>query len=233
MESKTHQVECHNCRLANGCLAKGLDGDEIKRLETIISHKRPLKPSEFLYRQDDQAQSLFVVKSGSFRSTVLDAEGIEHTVDFHLPGELIGLEALQKGLFRGSVEALETASVCELPLAQLSPLSSKIPGLQSQLLHIIGSQFAAQHDRAALLGNHPASEKTARFLLMLSHRYSNLGYSSTEFNLSMPRYHIASFLCLSLETVSRQLKRLKEKGLISVQKRGIHINSLESLKSSI
>jgi CRP/FNR family transcriptional regulator, anaerobic regulatory protein len=233
MESKTHPVECHNCRLATSCLAKGLDDNETKQLEAIVSHKRPLKLSEFLYRQDDQAHSFFIVKSGSFRSTVLDSEGIENTVDFHLPGELIGLEALQKGQFRGSVVALETASVCELPLAQLNPLCSKIPALQAQLLHIIGSQFVALQDRAALLGNHLASEKMTRFLLMLSHRYSNLGYSSTEFNLSMPRYDIASFLCLSLETVSRQLKHLKEKGLISVQKRGIHINSLESLKNSV
>lgn len=225
------KAECHDCRLSRFCLAHGLENNERNQLEGIVSHKRPLKPNDFLYRQDDQANSLFIVKSGSFRHSVLDADGLEKTVHFYLPGELVGMESLQKGHFRGSVMALETASVCELPLAGLKELCGKIPRLQSQLFNVIGQQFASQNDRIALLSNHSASEKLARFLLMLSSRYSHLGYSSTEFNLSMPRHDIASFLCLSLETVSRQLTRFVENGLISVKRRGIHINNLESLKN--
>lgn len=233
METISYKVECHNCRLAKACFAKGLASNDLNQLETIINHKRPLKPNEFLFRQGDTAQSLFIVKSGSFRSLVLNSEGSEQTVDFHLPGDLVGLETLQKSTFRGSVMALETATVCEFPLSRLTQLCSKIPDLQAQFLNIIGSQFASRNDRITLLSNHSATERLVNFLLMLSRRYSNLGYSSTEFNLSMPRHDIASFLSLSLETVSRQLSCLAEKGLISVKRRGIQINSLESLKSII
>jgi CRP/FNR family transcriptional regulator, anaerobic regulatory protein len=233
METNYHKTDCQHCRLSGACFPHGLDCEEINQLDTIVSRKRPLKPDEFLYRQEDKSDSIFIVKSGSFRSIVLDTDGTEQTVDFYLPGEVMGLDALQKGRFRCSVVALETASVCELSLSRLNALCTKIPSLQAQFLRIIGTQIAAHQDRVTLLGNNSAGFKLAAFLLMLSRRYRELGYSSTEFNLPMDRHDIASFLSLTVETVSRQLTNLKNSGIISVQRRGILINSLDSLKSVV
>jgi CRP/FNR family transcriptional regulator, anaerobic regulatory protein len=231
MEPLYNKADCQHCRLAGVCFPCGLACDEVTQLETIVSRKRPLKPEECLYRQEDQAHSIYIVKSGSFRSMMLDAEGAEQAVDFYLPGEVMGLDALQKGRFSCSVAALETATVCELPLASLYDLCGKIPRLQSQFMHIVGAQIASHHEHIALLGNQSAGAKLGAFLLMLSQRYGALGYSSTEFNLSMDRHDIASFLSLTVETVSRQLTNLKNNGIIAVKRRSIHINSLDSLKA--
>ena len=210
METNFHNYDCKNCRLAGMCFPCGLGREEVVQLEAIVSHKRPMKPEEFLYRQEDHANSIYIVKSGSFRSLMLDPYGNEQTVDFYLPGEVMGLDALGKGHFLCSVVSLETAAVCELPLHRLNQLCAKLPNLQAQLLRIIGAQITAHQDHIALLGNPSASAKLGTFLLMLSQRYSDLGYSKTEFNLPMDRQGIASFLCLTVETVSRQLTRAKK-----------------------
>jgi CRP/FNR family transcriptional regulator, anaerobic regulatory protein len=231
MEAVFNKADCQHCRLAGMCFPCGLACEEVARLETIVSRKRPLKSDEFLYRQEDQANSIYIVKSGSFRSVKLDSEGKEQTVDFYLPGEVMGLDALGTGHFLCSVTALETSAVCELQLSRLSELCAKIPSLQSQLMRIIGTQINAHHDHIALLGTQSASAKLGSFLLMLSQRYGALGYSKTEFNLPMDRQSIASFLSLTVETVSRQLSHLKNTGIISLKRRGIHINSLDSLKA--
>ena len=233
MGSLVHNADCQHCRLAGLCLPNGMDNEEMSQLEAIVKRRRPLNPDEYLYRQADQAESLYVVKTGSFRSVILEVDGTEQTDDFYLPGGLMGLDALQGGTYRCSVVALETATVCELPLARLIELCTKIPSLQSQLLNIIGLQIAYHHDRIALVGNPSASEKMAIFLLMLSKHFSAMGYSSTEFNLTMQRHDIASFLSLSIETVSRQLTRMKKSGVISVKRRGIQINNLDLLKAML
>jgi CRP/FNR family transcriptional regulator, anaerobic regulatory protein len=230
MESYLNNTDCQHCRLAGICLPSGLACEEVTQLESIVSHKRPLKPYEYLYRQEDQANSIYVVKSGSFRSIRLDSEGIEQTVDFYLPGEVMGLDALEKGHFLCSVTALETSAVCELPLHGLNHLCAKIPSLQSRLMRIIGAQISAHHEHIAMLANPSASAKLGAFLMMLSQRYGILGYSKTEFNLPMDRQGIASFLSLTVETVSRQFTYLKNAGIISVKRRGIQINNLDSLK---
>jgi CRP/FNR family transcriptional regulator len=232
METSPHKVSCLNCRLAELCLPYGLKREEVDQLVSIIKTKRPFQAEEYLYMQGQKSQSLFAVKSGTFRSFIANTDGTEQTIGFYLPGELMGLDSLQSGSFTCTVVALETASVCELPLAQLSDLASKIPGLQTQLIRIVGKEIATDHDKIAL-GHRTAKEKIASFLLMLSRRYHELGFSSTEFNLTMPRHDIANFLGLTIETVSRQFTDLSKKGIITVKQRGVQINNLDLLKAIV
>ena len=232
MGSIFHKVDCVNCRLSKGCLAYGLKEEEVSHLESIVKRKPPIILDEYLFRQEDQCTSLYVVKSGSFRSFIWDIEGNEQTIGFYLPGELMGLDALQKsGRFNCSIVALETASVCELPLSRLNNLCLKIPKLQRQLLRAIGTQIVAAQNNIVLLGNHSATEKVAIFLLSLSQRYNALGYSGTDFNLTMPRHDIANFLGLSIETVSRQFSHLSRCGAITIKYRGVQINNVGLLKT--
>lgn len=233
MESIFHKVDCLHCRLGDLCFPNGLTEDETSQLESIVKRKLPIKLDAYLYRQEDQAQSVFMAKSGSFRSFISDSDGGEQTIGFYLPGELMGLDALQSGRYRCSIVALETAMVCELPLPRLNELCTKIPSLQTQFMRIIGREILSDHDHIVLLGNRSAREKMATFLLMLSNRYSSLGFSRTEFNLTMRRHDIANFLGLTIETVSRQLTELSKAGVITVKQRGIKINNLPLLQTIV
>lgn len=233
MDPALPKNSCSDCRLADLCLPYGLQINEIEQLASIIKNKRPLQTDELLYAQNDQCQSLYAVKSGSFRSFIVNAEGIEQTLGFYLPGELMGLDALLHGRFSCSSVALETATVCELPLSRLNELYTEIPGLQHQMMRILSKEIASDREQILLLGHRTAKERMATFLLMLSIRYGALGYSNTDFNLSMRRQDIANFLGLSNETISRQLTELSKAGVIVVKQRVIQIIDLNLLKSIV
>lgn len=233
MKPNVHQISCSDCRLSDLCLPFGLQKDEVKQLADIVKTKRPIRAEEYLYMQGDEGKSLYAVKSGSFRSFVADSSGNEQTVGFYLPGELMGLDALQNGYFACSTVALETSMVCELPLARLNELCVEIPGLQIQMLRVFGKEIASDRDKIILLGHRSAKERIATFLLMLSSRYSSLGFSSTEFNLTMRRQDIANFLGLTIETVSRQFAELNKDGIITVKARSVHINNMPMLKEIV
>jgi len=227
------KTSCLTCRLADLCLPFGLQVDEIETLEIIIKNKRPLQLGEILFTKNQQCHGLYAVKSGSFRRFVINTEGVEQTLGFYLPGELIGLDALFDERFNCSVDALETSAVCELPLTRLNELCAKIPNLQSQLTRILSKEISTNHEQIFLLSNNSAKIKVATFLLMLSKRYGLLGYSNTHFNLSMPRQTIASFLGLSNETISRQFTALCKENIISVNQRDIQIKDLNLLLAII
>jgi CRP/FNR family transcriptional regulator, anaerobic regulatory protein len=72
-----------------------------------------------------------------------------------------------------------------------------------------------------------------RFLLSLSTRFGQRGFSATEFNLSMSRHEIANFLGLAPETVSRQLSNFHNKGTLSVEGRRITIHDLDRLRAMV
>lgn len=233
MGSGITDVSCAACRLSDLCLPYGLHEHEITQLATIVKKKRPLRTDEFLYSQGQEGQSLYAVKSGSFRSFITNSDGVEQTIGFYLPGELMGLDSLQSGRFTCSIVALETGSVCELPLSNLKELCVEIPGLQTQLIRILGKEIASDHDKILLLGHRSAKARMATFLLMLSFRYGALGFSNTQFNLPMRRHDIANFLGLTIETVSRQIAELSKHGIISVERRNVQINDLDLLKAIV
>lgn len=233
MDHHSHLHSCLNCKLADLCLPYGLQQDEISYLTKIIEQKRPLHLDDHLYRQGDSCKSLYAIKSGSFKSFITTAEGIEQIVGFYLPGELMGLDALQHGRFTCSTVALETSSVCELPLTSLNEMCIKIPGLQTQMTRILGKEISNVHDNILLVGHRSAKERIATFLLMLSHRYTALGFSGSSFNLSMRRQDIANFLGLTIETVSRQLAELSKNGVITIKQRDVKINDIILLKAIV
>jgi CRP/FNR family transcriptional regulator len=90
-----------------------------------------------------------------------------------------------------------------------------------------------EHKRAVILAQHDARERLALFLLQLSQRYRNRGLSEHEFNLSMSRRDIASFLALTVETVSRMFTHFHSERLIKVDGRRIHLLSLERLRQIV
>lgn len=229
MEFTAPKVSCPDCRLAELCLPYGLHREEVRQLATIVKTQRVLQTDDYLYQQGTECLNLYAVKAGSFRSFILNSDGLEQTIGFYLPGEIMGLDALQHGRFSCSTVALETGSVCEVPLSRLNELCSEIPGLQLQMMRILGKEIASDHDKIVLLGHRTARERMATFLLILSRRYGALGFSNTTFNLSMRRQDIANFLGLTIETVSRQLAELNRQGIITVKQRGVQINDLASL----
>lgn len=75
-----------------------------------------------------------------------------------------------------------------------------------------------------------AEEKVAKFLINLSDRLKNRGYSSVQFNISLTRQELGEHLGLTLETVSRTLTQFQNDGFLNVQRKSIEITDLQGLR---
>jgi CRP/FNR family transcriptional regulator len=84
-------------------------------------------------------------------------------------------------------------------------------------------------EMVAVLASHSAEERLAAFLSSLSARYKSRGLSPREFNLSMSRTEIASFLGLAVETVSRTFSRFQEQGLLKVDRKLVQLLDMQAL----
>jgi CRP/FNR family transcriptional regulator len=78
-----------------------------------------------------------------------------------------------------------------------------------------------------------AEERVAIFLLNLSKRFSARGYAGTHFRLPMTRQDIASYLGLTMETVSRVFSHFNNIQLIAVNSKDVEIKSLVHLQQIV
>ena len=227
------KVACKDCSLFQLCLPVGLGEEELALLDRLIRRRRVLRRGEYLFRPGDPFVYVYAVRSGSIKTYIPVRDGADQVTGFHLPGELLGLDAIHTERHQCGANALETTGVCELPLNRMEELGSAVTNLQRRMLRIMSRQILHDQTLQVLLCKRSAEERLAALLLSLSNRYKRRGFSATDFHLSMSRQEIASYLGLAEETVSRLFGRLQEQGLIEVLRKRVHLLNLRRLTSMV
>ena len=222
-------ITCTNCRLNRYCLPASLNKSEIKQLEAIVEHNCSYEKRDHLYRQKSNFKSVYVVRSGSFKSYAFRYNGKGRVNGFFFPGEIIGMDGISDRSHINAVQALEHASVCEIPFSKLESLSLQIPDLQHHFLALMGKEITNDKEFHNLLSSYTAEERTAHFLINLSSRCERVSLSPFRLLLPMTRGDIGEYLGLSLETTSRIFGKLHRKGLIAVNNREIELLQMEPL----
>lgn len=225
------QVTCNSCSLDAICIPRGLGPREVARVSAFVRRKRTLQRGEFLYRRGDPFTGVLAIKAGTAKIVVSDSQGNEHILGILLPGELLGFDALSTDRHSCSAVALETLSFCQLPADKLEVLCQSVPSLMRELFRHAGEKLNDE-SRQLILNKRPAEERLASFLISLSDRYRNRGFSPVEFTLSLTRQEIGNHLGLALETVSRLLKQFQRLGLIEVDHKKIRISDVERLRDT-
>ena len=224
---------CTTCSLREICLPIGLNDAEIYHLSNLIKHKFKVRRGEYLFHAGADFKSLYAVKNGFFKTSILKIDGRTQVTGFYMAGELLGLDAISLEKYSCDTMALEDSEVCEVPFARLEEIGRSIPPLMNQFHKIMSREIMHDHDVMMLLGHMKAEERLASFLLNLSTRLSRRGYSSIEFNLKMTRNEIGSYLGLKLETVSRTFSKLQEEGLVTISNKRVKLENIAELYRKI
>jgi len=224
----TH-IHCQNCSISELCLPFSLNDQELDTLDNIIDRKRPIRKNEKIFQDGEHLHSLFAIRSGTFKTFTIDANGEEQITGFHLAGDLLGFDAIAESEHQSFAQALETAMVCEIPYDTLDQLSDSMPSLKKQVLRLMSNEINADQEMLSLLNRKNAEQRLATFISTLSSRYHARGLSATEFRLTMTRGDIGNYIGLTVETISRLLNRFHKEGLIEVNGKLITILDNEKL----
>ena len=225
-----YQISCNNCRLSSICLPLALDVSQVEQLDRIIERSRPLQKGEHLYRQDQEFNSVFAVRSGSVKAYAFTDNGQEQVTGFYFPGEILGMDGIAKNKYASSARALETSAICEIPFDKLGELSVRIPSLQKHFFQLMSLEIAEDQQLLTLLSKNTADQRVAALLLSISARNKRRKLSAANFRLPMSRTDIGNFLGLTVETVSRVLSRFQKLGVLGVDNKEITILDAEGLR---
>ncbi|AWB67330.1 transcriptional regulator FNR [Saccharobesus litoralis] len=216
-------VSCNNCSISSLCLPVSLNKTDMDKLDEIIHRKRPFQKAEKLFEAGKPFKSLYAVRSGSFKSYTISSQGDEQITAFHLPGDIIGFDAIHNKIHPSFAVSLETSLVCEIPFDTLDNLSANMPQLRQQVMKLMSNEITSDQELVLLLNRKTAEQKLAAFISSLSYRFEQRGFSPNEFRLTMTRADIGNFLGLTVETISRLLSRYQKENLISVNGKFISI----------
>ena len=217
---------CSTCAFSQACLDQGKDKAALMDLHVLVEHVGPLHAGDHVFREGDPFDAIAAVRAGTVKTYVVDRDGREHVLGFHLPGEVIGLDAIDGETYPCNAIALDTVMLCRFSFPKIAVLATRVPGLQRQLFRLLSRDIG----RAALLaGDWSADQRMAAFLVGISRRLAARGFSPDRFQLTMPRTDIANYLRLAPETVSRVLRRFQVDGLVRVERRELEFANPDAL----
>lgn len=229
----TLRVACSNCNLRELCLPLGLSLKDVERLEELVSTRKRIKRGEALYRAGDRFEALYAIRLGFLKSAVMSSDGREQVTSFYMSGDIVGLDGLAGMVYSSDLIALEDTEVCTLSYERLEEVTRTIHAMSTHFQKLLSMEIVRQNGVMLLLGSMHAEERLAAFILNLSQRFEQRGYSRSEFVLRMTRAEIGSFLGLKLETVSRVLSRFAHDNLLIVNQKHVQILNFEGLRAIV
>ena len=222
-EARKFEVTCSSCNLREVCLPGGLCPEDLERVQGVVYARRRIKRGETLFSAGDEFKTVYAIRSGFFKTSVVDGEGREQVTGFSMGGELLGLDGIGAGSHNGNAIALEDSEVCVMPFSMVEEMARQVPALQRYLHSVLAREIVRDHGVMMLLGSMRAEQRLAAFLTNLSKRFVRRGYSPSDFHLRMTREDIGSYLGLKLETVSRLFSQFQKDGLIEVEQKHVRI----------
>lgn len=162
-----------------------------------------------IYGENEPADYLYKVVSGSVRTYKVLADGRRQIGGFYMPGDVFGLESGSVHAY--SAEAICNAKVLVVKRSALLSLAERDSDVARHLWTVTGCELQrAQEHVLALIKT--AEERVVGFLLDMAKRVSG----ASQFELPMSRQDIADYLGLTIETVSRTMTHLESTAAIEL-----------------
>ena len=207
---------CRACEARHRGICGALTPPQLKELSKHSSRKA-LDAGAELTSESEPAEVYANILSGVVKLTKTLSDGRQQIVGLQFAPDFIGRPFRSENLVRA--ESATGVNVCAFPKRALDRMIAESPEL-GHLLHVQAlNELDEARDWMLTLGRKTAAEKVASFLhLIARHIDPEIDINSAvTFDLPLTRSDIADFLGLTIETVSRQITKLRTEGVISVE----------------
>ncbi|MDT0574939.1 Crp/Fnr family transcriptional regulator [Croceicoccus sp. F390] len=213
-------MACDACAIRNRAICADLRADELDILNRL-GRRRRLRGGEQLLWEGEEAVLVANVVDGVLKLSTQTGDGKEQILGLAYHSDFLGRPFGETTPY--GVEALTDATVCVFQQRDFDQFARTHPRLEHKLLERTLAELDRTRRWMLLLGRMNAEQKLAHFLLELADSLdqtcSKTQDAHVAFNLPLSRQQIADVLGLTIETVSRQLTRMRKEGLIDLPAR--------------
>ncbi|MCE7026543.1 Crp/Fnr family transcriptional regulator [Jiella sp. CBK1P-4] len=208
---------CRACEARHRGVCGALTPQELTRLsrQTV---KQTVESDGALVSAGENVRHYSNILSGVVKLTRLMADGRQQIVGLQFAPDFVGRP------FRPTsdvtAEAASEVKLCSFPREVMDEMIARSPDLERRLYQQALDELDEAREWIFALGRKTAAEKVASFLLMIAENVDPEAkdrHQPIRFEIPLKRADIADFLGLTIETVSRQITRLRKAGVIVVE----------------
>jgi CRP/FNR family transcriptional regulator len=211
-----------------------MDTDLLKRLNPFFSQYKPLsyKKGQVILRPEDKIEYIYFIEKGYVKFYYLSPDGKELTFLIYNPGYIFPLlfTFLGNTVTRYYFEAYTPLVLRRAPRETFTELISTNTFLLFSLTQEVVVRWQELLNRMELLKLGTASQNVAYVVAFCAEQFGVKNGNSISIDIPLAHRDIASMVGLTRETVSLEMKKLEQLGLISYKRNNITIKDVESFK---
>ena len=207
---------CRSCEARHKGMCGVLNSTELRALSR---HTRMVRHAsgEELVAASVPIESYATVMHGVVKLTKVLEDGRQQIVGLQFAPDFLGRLFAQESVV--TAEAASDVDLCRIPKGALERLIAENPRLEHRLMQQTLRELDEAREWMVTLGRKTAAEKVASFVYLIATHLDPSEDSEEKrrsFELPLSRGDIADFLGLTIETVSRQLSRLRAEKIIAI-----------------
>lgn len=225
-------VLCRSCEARHRGICGAMTPEQLLKLSKHT--RRTLKDTDAnLIVAESKATQVSNILRGVVKLTKIMPDGRQQIVGLQFAPDFLGTPF---GEYNNvDAEAANNVQLCSFPKSILEEMIHESPELEHKLHQQALKQLDEAREMMLTLGRKTAAEKIASFLYMLAiHLDPEIDHETeqVEFELPLKRADIADYLGLTIETVSRQITKLRKDGVVQIENnRLFKIPDIERLKA--
>ncbi|TAY82643.1 Crp/Fnr family transcriptional regulator [Rhizobium leguminosarum] len=224
-------VACRSCQARHGVVCGVLSSGQLKDLGRHSLRRRVDAGCEII-AQGSESSFYSNIMRGVVKLCKVMPDGRQQIVGLQFAPDFVGRPYVRESTL--SAEAATDAEICVFPRNLIDRMISETPELQRSLHDQALKELDAAREWMLTLGRRTAEEKVASLLHLIATHAEPQTATSTAFDLPLSRAEIADFLGLTIETVSRQMTRLRKSRIIRIENfRHIVVPDMDELERMI
>ena len=206
----------------------GLGPEDMSR---ITAHERSLRKAraEFIYMPGDRAESVYILKQGRIKLSVLAESGKEIAIDIIQPGEIFGEFALVDDSLRSNMtQALDDVLIWVFSKQDFARLLTIQPKLALSYIRLVGDRRRRMEKKLSDITSKPVSARVCELLHEISTSRPEI---DDDHLVPLTHHDVASLIGAARQTTTTVLNDLERRSIIELGRGWIRVKCLKALQT--
>ncbi|HEX8720732.1 MAG TPA: Crp/Fnr family transcriptional regulator [Pyrinomonadaceae bacterium] len=217
----------------NGHRVQLFDGLGPADMAEITAAARSLRKErgEFVYMPGDRAETVYVLRKGRIKLSVLSESGKEFAIDIFQPGEIFGEFALTDEAPRSNMaQALDEVLIWVFGKRDFVRLLETRPKLAMSYIRLVGGRRRRMEKKLSDITTKDVAARVCELLHDISTSSAAATPANPELLVPLTHQDVASLIGASRQTTTTVLNDLERRGIIELGRGWIRVSHLKELQ---
>jgi len=209
-----------------------LDYEEKEKIG-VLAGRKVYRKNEFIFREGDPADTIYLIKYGKVRLYKVSGEGREITLDILKEDDMFGENTFfEDTLHTMSAQAIEDTFICSCKREHFAILLQN-SRVALKIIQLLGKKLNDYTDQVASIAFRDVKGRIAAAFLRLANDYGVSSDEGVVINIDLTHQDIGSLVNASRVMVTKIMGSLRQEGIIAARGHRVVLLNMDKLSEAV